>query len=394
MSDRPITESPESYPRRVLLAVTGLSPQIVTETLYALAVAREPAWVPTEIQVLTTARGAEEARLNLLSDERGWFHRLRTDYRLPLIAFGMENVHIMRRRDGELLDDIRDEVDNIAAADFITEHVRSLTEDPSASLHVSIAGGRKTMGFFLGYALSLFGRPQDRLSHVLVSSPFESQKDFFYPSPETRVLHAEKQTLDAKNGRVWLGDIPFVRLRDGLPEALLSGESRFSETVTAAQRAFAPPSLVVELSEDGAAIRAGDTVVDIAPADAAFYVLMVRAAADGRMLRWDDPDLAGRYLREYARFADRYSPRYLKAEKRLNDPLLDGWFEERKAECNASLRRALGDAGARAYQIQGFGPKGRMRFRLALSSDAIHVLEDIPSGTPSLANSRHPGQAR
>jgi CRISPR-associated protein (TIGR02584 family) len=31
---------PSEYSRRVLLAVTGLSPQVVTETLYALAVQR------------------------------------------------------------------------------------------------------------------------------------------------------------------------------------------------------------------------------------------------------------------------------------------------------------------------------------------------------------------
>jgi hypothetical protein len=33
---------PTTYPRRVLLAVTGLSPQIVTETLYAIAVRGRP----------------------------------------------------------------------------------------------------------------------------------------------------------------------------------------------------------------------------------------------------------------------------------------------------------------------------------------------------------------
>ena len=49
-------ECPEGYPRRVLLAVTGLSPQIVTETLYVLAVKQK--WIPTEIQVTTMARGA------------------------------------------------------------------------------------------------------------------------------------------------------------------------------------------------------------------------------------------------------------------------------------------------------------------------------------------------
>src|SRR3990172_2018906 len=46
---------PSSYPRRILLAVTGLSPQVVTETLYALAVeppAGEERFVPTEVHLV------------------------------------------------------------------------------------------------------------------------------------------------------------------------------------------------------------------------------------------------------------------------------------------------------------------------------------------------------
>lgn len=395
MRDEPapaLPELPESYPRRVLLAVTGLSPQIVTETVYALAIERKPAWVPTEIQILTTVRGAENARLNLLSDEPGWFHRLCRDYALPPIAFDPDSIHVMRTPAGAPLEDIRDDADNMAAADFLTEHVRRLTADEQASLHVSIAGGRKSMGFFLGYALSLFGRPQDRLSHVLVSPPFESHHDFYYPSPETRVLQTPKQTLDAKNATVWLGDIPFVRLRDGLPEALLAGAARFPDAVAAAQRSLAPPLLVLELSNAGVEIRAGGTVVEMAPADAAFYLLMARAAIAGRTLRWNDRALPHAYLREYARFSKPASARYEEAEKRLADPILDDWFEERKSKCNASLKRALGPAGARAYSIERSGGKGASRSGLGLPADAIHFLADVPPAPASLPLRRPEGR--
>jgi CRISPR-associated protein (TIGR02584 family) len=141
------------------------------------------------------------------------------------------------------LDDILTNADNIAVADFITEQVRAITVDPTASLHVSIAGGRKTMAFYIGYALSLFGRPQDRLSHVLVSPPFESLPEFFYPTPHTVVIRNNSGTLDAKTARVHLGDIPFVRLRDGLPKSLLGGRASFSDAVTEAQKALPPLTL-------------------------------------------------------------------------------------------------------------------------------------------------------
>lgn len=49
--------------RKILLAVTGLSPQIVTETLYALAVGQDTPWIPDEIHLITSCEGAERARL-------------------------------------------------------------------------------------------------------------------------------------------------------------------------------------------------------------------------------------------------------------------------------------------------------------------------------------------
>ena len=78
-----MTQAP---PCRLLLAVTGLTPQIVTETLYALACDRPDPWIPHEVHLITTATGADNARLNLLAGQC-WFHRLCEDYGLPPIVF-------------------------------------------------------------------------------------------------------------------------------------------------------------------------------------------------------------------------------------------------------------------------------------------------------------------
>lgn len=233
----PQTLAPGRWPRRVLLAVSGLSPQIVTETLYALAVAAEPAerFVPTEIHVLTTTEGAQRVRLALLSEQPGGFHALRRDYGLPPITFGDAQIHLVPGADGQPLPDIRDEADNARMADAITALVRDITADPASVLHVSMAGGRKTMGYYAGYALSLYGRAQDRLSHVLVSAPFESSFEFYYPTPASRVIQvAGGRLADAATARVSLAPIPFVRLRPLLPPALLDGSAGFAEVVQVA----------------------------------------------------------------------------------------------------------------------------------------------------------------
>ncbi|WP_228779307.1 CRISPR-associated ring nuclease Csm6 [Methylobacter sp. BlB1] len=166
--------------KSILLAVTGLTPQVVTETLYAMHQQGQP--LPEQIHILTTAEGHQRARLTLIND--GWLARFYSDYQLPKPDFAERHIHILQQANGEVLHDIRTQADNRAMADGITEWIRTLTADPDTALHVSIAGGRKTMGFYAGYALSLYGRPQDRLSHVLVPADYESHPQFYYPHAE------------------------------------------------------------------------------------------------------------------------------------------------------------------------------------------------------------------
>jgi CRISPR-associated protein (TIGR02584 family) len=238
--------------RRILICVTGLSPQIVTETLFALSVSQTPRWVPDEIRLITTQRGADNARLTLLSDNPGWFHRLCRDWQLPPIAFDASHIEVLQDAHGKPLEDIRDDQDNQRAADGIADLVRRMTEDDNTEIHASIAGGRKTMGFFMGYAMSLWGRPQDKLSHVLISAPFESRPEFFYPTPTPHVIPARapgQDPLDASTAKVWLGDIPFVRLRKLLPTSITGQNSGFAQAVSAANRALDQVEFEVDIAQ-------------------------------------------------------------------------------------------------------------------------------------------------
>ena len=362
---------PAHYPRRILLAVTGLSPQIVTETLYALAVRREPAFVPTEVVLVSTAEGAERARLSLLSEEPGWFARLLRDYALPSIAFGADRIHVLRDSHGAPLSDIRRLPDNEVAADLITEQVRTFTGDPDSALHVSIAGGRKTMGYYAGYALSLFGRPQDRLSHVLVSEPYESSWDFFYPTPYNRVITTRDNKLaDTAEAEVALAEIPFVGLRDGLPERLLTGHASFVQTVAAARRALEPPRLTLDLS--ARRIEAGGEVVEMPPADLAFYAVMARRRRSGmHAARWDTEGLDEQFLAEYRRIAGALSGELERAEAALADGMYEGYFDQRKSRTNATLRGALGPQLAAPYLVHGDGARPRTRYGLRIDPESI-----------------------
>ncbi|MBP6734931.1 MAG: TIGR02584 family CRISPR-associated protein [Chromatiaceae bacterium] len=359
------------FARRILLAVTGLTPQVVTETLYALAVQRQPPFIPTEIHLLTTAEGAEAARLGLLSTDPGWFHHLCRDYELPAIAFDARHIQVLRDADGAPLDDIRTPADNQRAADAITELVRHYTADPAAALHVSIAGGRKTMGYYLGYALSLFGRPQDRLSHVLVSAPFEGCPAFYYPTAYHNVITLRDNKLaDTRDAQVTLAEIPFVRLREGLNPRLLTGAASFGQAVAAAQRALQAPELVIDLA--GRRLRAAGDWLDMAPVELAFYSLMARRQCQGRDgVRRGDAGLDAAFLKEYRQIVPEYSGELERCEATLAAGMSVEYFDQRKSRVNSTLAAALGPALAAPYLIRGEGRRPRTRYGLRLVAGAI-----------------------
>lgn len=54
--------------RNILLCVCGLTPQVVTETVYAIAKSR-PADLPSEIHVVSTAEGAKRVELSPLREQ-------------------------------------------------------------------------------------------------------------------------------------------------------------------------------------------------------------------------------------------------------------------------------------------------------------------------------------
>lgn len=369
--------NPNDYPRRILVAVTGLSPQIVTETLYGLAVAAADPFVPTEIHLITTTGGAEKARLGLLSVDPGWFHRLCQDYSLPKIQFDASAIHVLADEGAKPLDDIRTQADNRCAADGITKLVREWTSDPQSALHVSIAGGRKTMGFFLGYALSLYGRPQDKLSHVLISEPFESSIAFYYPTPYSRVIEASGGRLgDAAEAVVTLAEIPFVSLRHGLPEGLLTGNASYSETVEAARAALAPASLSLDLANRR--VHAAGKTFSLPPSELALLSVFVRRVVTGSAPlpapNKEVPDIewADRYLAELRQIAG-IAGDCDKTERALRSGMDGSYFSIHLSRLKKQLKRNLGAAAA-PYLITN-GGRRPWRYYLDLKKTVVSYVQ-------------------
>ncbi|NWG74435.1 MAG: TIGR02584 family CRISPR-associated protein [Rubrivivax sp.] len=388
--------APRDYPRRVLLAVVGQTPQILTETVYALAVAAQAddSFVPTEVQVVTTEVGARGLRERLLAGPESVWWRLLAYYRLGPIEFDESSIHVVRHPDGQRLHDIRSAADNACVADAITERVRDLTSDPDCALHVSLAGGRKTMGYYAGYALSLFGRDQDRLSHVLVDATYEALADFHYPTPEPCMLagrHGEA-ALDASQARVELAQIPFVRLRTLLPPAVLAAPSGFATVVAAARMPPAPPSLRLEVERHE--VVADGQVIQLTPTQFALLAALAQRAVAGKpplpapLRDGHDPEWAQEVLADL-----RAAVGVMNVDSAVASSLIRDCSGNKISPHLSRLRKMLRDRlapGRVALYFDEGGTHRHKRYRVPLAPEAIVIVR--PRGSCKLAGA--PWRAR
>ncbi len=189
--------------KNIFIAVTGKTPQIVTETLYFYAVNQNVAF--DEIHVITTTEGKEKIDEEIIAKSR--LIELCKSYKLAYENLPQPKVHLIESENGSPLPDVRNLNDNDLAAKKIMAIIKEKTADENTTLFCSLAGGRKTMSAYMALALNFFGRRQDKLSHVLISPEYyERDITFFYPEPDDKTVKIE------------VAEIPFIRLRDKLDE--------------------------------------------------------------------------------------------------------------------------------------------------------------------------------
>lgn len=258
----------------VLLAVTGSSPAVLTETVWALACETPPV-IPDLVVTVTTTAGAAALQTQLLTPLPGWKNQsvwqglrqtllgrnYRKDPRLtlePPVLIAAAAPATGTTRD---LDDIRTPADNAAAAETILTAVRRFSTDPDTRLLGLLAGGRKTMGALLHAALSLAGRPGDRLLHVLVTEPFDHPRltpTFYFPGQpgpaRLSLPEAKGKTFTHRTAKIELADVPLVAL----------GELVFQRTGQA-PATFAAFARAARDQVEGAALQHAPLTVTYAP---------------------------------------------------------------------------------------------------------------------------------
>lgn len=297
----------DAHAEIVLLAVTGMSPAVITETLWALAhpppgSGEEPV-LPHRVVALTTTVGRREVASQLFTPRPAFAGLSAWDaLRAALIAAGFDLTDRLRfgttaddlrvftttdRRTGRTieLDDLRTPADNEAAATFILDHVRGFVEDPDKHLIASLAGGRKTMSALLYACFTLLGRDTDRLTHVLVSEPFEQLRDFCFPAQPGGPLSARDGTAhDPATARIELADVPFVPLRYLFPRELgrpAGGFLRLVESCRAGVRARVAEGLQITVTRSRPEIEINGSRLKLGPREHLLLLFLAQRTKNG-----------------------------------------------------------------------------------------------------------------
>ena len=181
------------------------------------------------------------------------------------------------------------------------------------------------------------------------------------------------------NAAITLADIPFVRLRAGLPEALREGQRPYSQVVQTLEQAMGPLHLTVDLPHGR--IRCGEALLEPQPQLLALMAWMARRRKNGEgPVSWREADPA-EFLAEYAAIEGEMSHNLDKARLTLEEGDQEDrnrFFREKRTRLNRLIQDHLGEWGER-YQIHALGERPHTAYGLTLEPGQI-LLQDRRGG--------------
>jgi len=375
--------------RHVLLAVIGLSPQVITEAVYALFLQGKPVHA---IHCITTNAGAGEIFRTLLAPQGGPLDDFCRQYGIDRggIDFGHHSVRVLCRKNGDPMEDIETEEDNEIVLQTCLELAHGFTADPDTVVSFLVAGGRKTMTSCLTLAAQCYGRPCDRIYHVLVSPEFENCRGFWFPPRESVQLRlvdhrGEVFYKETRYARISLIPIPFVSIRGRLVPEMLDQPRPPADLLDSLVRS-GPRVLRIDL-ENGTVSFGNDDEnapqVDFSPAPLALYAFFAEQklrcerphSCAGCTDCWLEPD----ELERAPRLAELYraipSTRHMEIVPSTSIVKLDAeGFRSYRSKINRSLKNGFGNTSAHELEITPAGRRPNTRYGLPIDKERIDIL--------------------
>lgn len=298
----------------VLVTTIGTSPSVLTSTVWALA--QQEGLLPHRIVVLTTRLGRELLLKQVFTGvpEFGgstvWESLCQTlesdGFDLAgKLEFAPEPAYLRvftatppGKRTPEELDDITSQMENERVADAMLEALRGVMADGTRVV-ASIAGGRKTVSALFYACVSLIGRDDDRIIHVVVNEPFDRtglKPPFFFPGQQCSPLVAtDGRTVAAHSAKLSIINVPFVPLAKLFMREFRRTPARFSTLVADYREAGqhqSPAEFQLTVHRRRAEIEVNGVLVALGPREHLLVLLLAERVLAGRAAFTGNKELA------------------------------------------------------------------------------------------------------
>lgn len=373
--------------RHVLIASLGGAPQVVTEALWAMMHPQRlidpshrgrPPVAPAVVHILATSFARPFADVTERNAAiRAKIGELYAQYRRPL-----PQVEIEALRDGDaVLADIRTQRENIVYANAVTTVVKRHV-DLDDTVHMLLAGGRKSMSSYDQSAMMFFGRTDDELMHVLVEpDALERCSDFWWPDQAKAIVETfqgDRFPTAAVSARVDLVNVPFVRLGVRLPGGTPAEALDYERLIEFVQFEQSAGPVVVDLRTRS--IVAGSEVALLSPGHFVYFALLAIARKGGWLGVGPEDEGMGPNAGGWIALNDvRYGSEQQDAGKRacpsvalslaedLRDAVFDDVVDERRTRVAAGVNSEKDDWISRAIATlpRGFDGTATLRTRCA-----------------------------
>ena len=342
------------------------------------------------IRIITTRIGKAEINAHLMSPEDGAYHRFLKEYGVADATVEFSARHIITVSDdhGVELDDIVTQDDSEKVLLACMEQAFELTREPDSTVYFSIAGGRKSMGACITVAAHCYGRPQDRMYHVLVSPEFESNRNFFYPPKASRLIElrnpvtGEPYHKETRYARITLAAVPFFSIRAQLTDRMLKSPETPQVLMLSLVRDDRP-ELVINLRERKLVWKGRE--VDLRPAWISLYAYFGLVKKQAVCVRNDCrgcatchrsfPELSG----QNDEIAKLYRPTGTNREIEVMGEggivdLSQENFRVYRSKINMELERSYGNHDLAQLQIVAYGVRPNKKYGIPLDRDRIHLI--------------------
>ncbi len=207
----------------------------------------------------------------------------------------------------------------------------------------------------------------------MVNEPFQDNLDFFYSRPEPERIKINNAYYSTDEAQIILSDIPYVRMSNQVPEALLEGKVGFQETVEIIQRFAQPETISIDITKRE--VKLNGMTVPMSDADLTTYLWMCeRKVAGEPSLIPDEDAFVPDYLKVYDKIVTDLSGMYQRAKeiamgKKAEDQ--KKWFQQRKSKVKKSIENLLGKHAAKPFLIQTVERDGEVAYEIGLSKERI-----------------------